>query len=90
MAGQELARDEVFALAGAFPVGSARTLLSVARFSSRAVLETGYASGREFRAGVSGRLEAGVMPDGRVREAAQYPAACAPVIAGLIVGHDGG
>ena len=30
------------------------------------------------------------MPDSRVREAAQYPAAWAPVIAGLIVGHDGG
>jgi hypothetical protein len=67
MAGQELTRDEVFALAGAFPVGSAKTLLSLARFPSWAVPETGYANAREFWAKVSEQLEAGVMPDGRVK-----------------------
>lgn len=67
MAGQELTRDEVFALAGAFPVGSAKTLLSLARFPSWAVPETGYANGREFWIKISEQLEAGVMPDGRAK-----------------------
>ena len=67
MGGQELTRDEVFALSGAFPVGSAKTLLSVARFPSWAVPETGYANAREFWAKVSEQLEAGVMPGGRVK-----------------------
>lgn len=67
MAGQELTRDEVFALAGAFPVGSAKALLSLARFPSWAVPETGYANAREFWSKVSDQLEAGVMPDGRVK-----------------------
>ncbi len=67
MGGQELTRDEVFALSGAFPVGSARTLLSVARFPSWAVPETGYGNAREFWAKVSEQLEAGVMPGGRVK-----------------------
>jgi hypothetical protein len=67
MAGQELTRDEVFALAGAFPVGSAKTLLTLARFPSWAVPETGYANGREFWVKVSEQLEAGVMPGGRAK-----------------------
>jgi hypothetical protein len=67
MAGQELTRDEVFALAGAFPVGSAKTLLTLARFPSWAVPETGYANAREFWVKVSEQLEAGVMPGGRAK-----------------------
>jgi hypothetical protein len=67
MAGQGLTRDEVFALAGAFPVGSAKTLLSAAGFPSWAVPENGYANAREFWVKVSDELAAGVMPDGRIR-----------------------
>ena len=67
MAGQELTRDEVFALAGAFRVDSAKALLSLARFPSRAVPETGYANALEFWTKISEQLEAGVMPDGRIK-----------------------
>ena len=67
MAGQELTRDEVFALAGAFPVGSAKTLLTLACFPSWAVPETGYGNAREFWVKVCEQLEAGVMPGGRVK-----------------------
>jgi hypothetical protein len=67
MAGQELTRNEVFALAGAFPVGSAKMLLSVARFPSWAVTERDYANAREFWVKVSEQLEAGVMPGGRIK-----------------------
>jgi Effector-associated domain 1/CHAT domain len=67
MAGKELTRDEVFALADAFPVGSAKTLLSLAGFPSSAVPETGYANTREFWTRISAELAAGVMPDGRAK-----------------------
>lgn len=68
MAGQELTRDEVFALARAFPGGSVRTtLLSLAGFPSWAVPEMDCTNARESWTEVSGQLEAGVMPGGRVR-----------------------
>jgi len=68
MAGQELTREEVFALARAFSrVDSARTLLSVARFPSWAVPESGYANAREFWTKISEQLEAGAVPDGRAQ-----------------------
>lgn len=66
MARQELTRDEIFALAGAFPVRSARTLLSLAGFPFGAVPENGYANAREFWALISEELGAGVMSGGRV------------------------
>ncbi len=59
MAGQELTRDEVFALA--------KTLLTLACFPSWAVPETGFANAREFWVKVSEQLGAGVMPGGRVK-----------------------
>ena len=80
MAGQELMRDEVFALAGAFPVDSAKTRLTLARFPSWAVPETGYANAPEFWAKISGQLEAGVMP----RRPGKDPASGT----GLVPGHD--
>jgi Effector-associated domain 1/RIP homotypic interaction motif len=65
MAGQELTRDEVFALARAFRVDSARALLRVAGFPSWAVPETGFANAREFWTKISEELGGGAMTDGR-------------------------
>jgi Effector-associated domain 1/CHAT domain/RIP homotypic interaction motif len=65
MAGQELTHNEVLVLAGAFPVPSAKTLLSLARFPPWAIPETGYGNSREFWIKISEQLEAGAMPDGR-------------------------
>jgi len=97
MAGQELTRDEVFALAGAFRVDSAKALLSLARFPSRAVPETGYANALEFWTKISEQLEAGVMPDGRIKilEAARswFPAneklAALAAVAAATAAHSG-
>src|SRR5215468_4792034 len=67
MAGQELTREEVFALARAFRVDSAKALLSVAGFPAWAVPVTGYANAREFWSKISEQLGDGVMPDGRAQ-----------------------
>jgi hypothetical protein len=75
MTGQELTREEVLALAGAFSrVDSARTLLRLARFPGYSVPENGYANGLEFWGKISEALESGVMPEGRRKI---FEAACA-------------
>jgi hypothetical protein len=61
----ELTREEVFLLARTFPVATAKTLLSLARFPSWAVPETGYANALEFWTKIAEQLAAGVMEDGR-------------------------
>lgn len=65
MADNELTQEEVFALAASFPVASARTLLSLARFPPWAVPEAGFGTALEFWSKIAEQLTAGVMPDGR-------------------------
>jgi hypothetical protein len=67
MADDELTEDEVYALAGAFPVASARTLLTMAGFPAWAVPETGFGNALEFWSMIAGQVAGGVMPDGRRR-----------------------
>jgi CHAT domain/Effector-associated domain 1 len=65
MTGEELTQEDVLALAGAFPVASAKTLLSAAQFPSWAIPESGFANSREFWIKIAEHIAAGVMPDGR-------------------------
>lgn len=65
MADDELTREEVFALAGAFTVGTAKTLLRLARFPSWAIPENGYANSLQFWTLIAQELTDGVMPGGR-------------------------
>ena len=60
-----LTADEVYALADAFPVASAKTLLSLARFPARAIPETGFANSLEFWSKIAEQVADGVMEDGR-------------------------
>ena len=65
MADHELTHEEVMALASAFSVASAKTLLSSARFPTWAIPESGYANSREFWVKIAEQVAEGVMPDGR-------------------------
>jgi hypothetical protein len=65
MADDELTQEEVLALASAFPVASAKMLLSAARFPSWAIPERGFTNSREFWIKIAEQIAAGVVPDGR-------------------------
>ena len=65
MADDELTREEIFALAGAFPVDSAKTLLRLVRFPSWAIPETGYVNSLQFWTLIAQGLGDGVMTGGR-------------------------
>jgi CHAT domain/Effector-associated domain 1 len=65
MTDDEFTQEEVLALASAFPVPSAKTLLSAARFPSWAIPESGFANAREFWIKIAGQVADGVMEDGR-------------------------
>jgi Effector-associated domain 1/CHAT domain len=65
MTDDELTQEEVLALASAFPVASAKALLSAARFPSWAIPESGFANAREFWIKVADQVADGVMEDGR-------------------------
>ena len=65
MADHELTHEEVMALASAFSVASAKTLLSSARFPSWAIPESGFTNSREFWVKIAEQVAEGVMPDGR-------------------------
>ena len=67
MADDVFTHEEVLALANAFPIASAKTLLSAAHFPPWAVPESGFANSREFWVKVTEQLAAGVMLDGRRR-----------------------
>jgi hypothetical protein len=61
----ELTQEEVYALAGAFPVATARTLLTLAGFPSYALPETGFGNALDFWSAVAEQVAVGVMADGR-------------------------
>ena len=65
MTDDEFTQEEVLALASAFPVPSAKTLLRAARFPSWAIPESGFANAREFWIMIAGQVADGVMEDGR-------------------------
>lgn len=65
MADHELTREEVFALAGAFRVDAAKTLLRMVHFPAWAVPESGYANSLDFWSLIAEQVAAGVMADGR-------------------------
>jgi hypothetical protein len=65
MVPDELTAGEVYDLAEYFPVSSAKVLLSMARFPSWAIPESGYANSLEFWSRIAEQVAAGVMRDGR-------------------------
>ena len=65
MADHELTEEEVYALADAFPIAAARTLLTMARFPAWAIPETGFANSLEFWSKIAEQVANQVMPDGR-------------------------
>jgi hypothetical protein len=65
MTDDELTQEEVLAPAGAFPVASAKMLLSAAHFPAWAFPDYGYVNSREFWVKIVEQVAGGVMPDGR-------------------------
>lgn len=65
MAGDGLTREDIFALAEAFPVGASRAVLSMAEFPAWAIPETGYGNALEFWSKIAEQVAAGIMEDGR-------------------------
>jgi Effector-associated domain 1 len=65
MSSDELAMDEVRALAAAFPVEASRALLLAARYPSYAIPVNGYRNALEFWILVSQEVSAGIMENGR-------------------------
>jgi hypothetical protein len=64
----ELTREEVFALADAFPPGksgASRVLLESAQFPALRIPETGYADALEFWSEINEQIAMGIMSDGR-------------------------
>lgn len=65
MAEDGLTREDIFALAEAFPVGASRAMLSMAEFPAWAIPETGYGNALEFWFKIAEQIAAGIMEDGR-------------------------
>jgi hypothetical protein len=65
MTEQQLTAEEVLALADAFQVPAAKTVLSRAGFPAWAIPETGYGDALDFWSLIAEKVAHGVMRDGR-------------------------